>query len=217
MEMFDEEGSNIWSVDYDIYGRIRKQHTGKPYDCPFRYQGQYEDEETGLSYSRFRYYDNETGRFISQDPSGLKNGGPNLYAYVRNPNISIDPLGLYTYYQLKDDDGNVVYHGITERPVQDRLTEHAADGKEFSKVSYVDDLDTRADARNMEGSALHHDREKDLLNKQRPVSEGYYHSYDPDNVKEGRTFMTQAEIDEKMKNAHNVDVDSKGKIKVPCH
>jgi hypothetical protein len=24
--------------------------------CPFRYQGQYEDAETGLYYNRFRYY-----------------------------------------------------------------------------------------------------------------------------------------------------------------
>lgn len=28
----------------------------------FRYQGQYEDKETGLCYNRFRYYSAETGR-----------------------------------------------------------------------------------------------------------------------------------------------------------
>jgi RHS family protein len=40
-------------------------------DCPFRYQGQYEDSETGLYYNRFRYYDPSTGAYISQDPIGL--------------------------------------------------------------------------------------------------------------------------------------------------
>ena len=37
-------------------------------DCPFRYQGQYEDSETGLYYNRFRYYSPDEGMYISQDP-----------------------------------------------------------------------------------------------------------------------------------------------------
>ncbi len=35
---------------------------------PFRYQGQYEDEETGLYYNRNRYYSPEEGVYICQDP-----------------------------------------------------------------------------------------------------------------------------------------------------
>jgi RHS repeat-associated protein len=65
----------------------------KPQDSPFRYQGQYEDVETGLYYNRFRYFDPETGQYISQDPIGLR-GGMNLYNYVTSPTISIDPYGL---------------------------------------------------------------------------------------------------------------------------
>lgn len=60
---------------------------------PFRYQGQYEDRETGLYYNRFRYYSAEEGRYISQDPIGLA-GGDNLYAYVHNVNSWLDPFGL---------------------------------------------------------------------------------------------------------------------------
>lgn len=33
--------------------------------CPFRYQGQYEDTETGLYYNRFRYYDPEAGQYLA--------------------------------------------------------------------------------------------------------------------------------------------------------
>ena len=40
-------------------------------DCPFRYQGQYENKETGLYYNRFRYYDSSTGGYISKDPIRL--------------------------------------------------------------------------------------------------------------------------------------------------
>ena len=35
---------------------------------PFRFQGQYEDEETGLYYNRFRYYSPEEGCYTQQDP-----------------------------------------------------------------------------------------------------------------------------------------------------
>ena len=56
-------------------------------------QGQYEDEETGLRYNRNRYYDPDTGRFTSADPTGL-NGGLNAFAFGRNAISFIDPLGL---------------------------------------------------------------------------------------------------------------------------
>jgi len=54
---------------------------------------QYYDAETGLHYNRFRYYDPDIGRFISQDPIGLM-GGVNLYQYAPNPVGWVDPLGL---------------------------------------------------------------------------------------------------------------------------
>ncbi|GKS74443.1 DUF6531 domain-containing protein [Acidovorax sp. SUPP950] len=60
---------------------------------PFRFQGQQFDEESGLNYNRFRYYDPTIGRFANQDPIGL-NGGINLFQYASNPNTWIDPLGL---------------------------------------------------------------------------------------------------------------------------
>ncbi|WP_390902203.1 RHS repeat-associated core domain-containing protein [Xanthocytophaga flava] len=35
--------------------------------CPFRFQGQYHDRETGLYYNHFRYYSPEDGRYISSN------------------------------------------------------------------------------------------------------------------------------------------------------
>ncbi len=93
VEMFDGEGRQTWSVEYDIYGGIRKQYAGAAGDCPFRYQGQYEDAETGLSYNRFRYYSAEEGAYISEDPVRML-AGRRFYSYVADPNSWIDPLGL---------------------------------------------------------------------------------------------------------------------------
>ncbi|WBX75036.1 RHS repeat-associated core domain-containing protein [Tenacibaculum ovolyticum] len=87
---FDEKGNKVWERELDIYGNVRK---GDSHFIPFLYQGQYYDQETGLAYNRFRYYNPETGGYISQDPIGLL-GGANFYKYVKNSNLYIDPFGL---------------------------------------------------------------------------------------------------------------------------
>jgi RHS repeat-associated protein len=89
--MADEAGALAWKAQLDVYGVARSDvaRTG----CPWRWPGQYEDEETGLHYNRFRYYDPEAGRYVSQDPIGLA-GGLALYGYVHDPLGWMDPLGL---------------------------------------------------------------------------------------------------------------------------
>ena len=89
--LFDEAGDVAWKGQLDLYGVARTE--GMKTRCPWRWPGQYEDEETGLYYNRFRYYDPATGRYISQDPIGLV-GGLELYNYAPNPIHDIDPFGL---------------------------------------------------------------------------------------------------------------------------
>lgn len=91
--MFDQSGQAVWSADISIWGSLRNR-IGDEAHCPFRWQGQYADVETGLYYNRYRYYDPDLGRYLSQDPIGHAGGNPNFYAYVSDPNIWIDPLGL---------------------------------------------------------------------------------------------------------------------------
>ncbi|MGU8201284.1 polymorphic toxin type 34 domain-containing protein, partial [Escherichia coli] len=61
-----------------------------------RLPGQQYDEESGLYYNRHRYYDPLQGRYITQDPIGLK-GGWNFYQYPLNPVTNTDPLGLEVF------------------------------------------------------------------------------------------------------------------------
>ena len=90
LQAYDKQGNKVWEQELDIYGRQRKRPSAF---IPFKYQGQYEDAETGLYYNRFRYYDPNGGSYISQDPIKLL-GGLSLYSYVENTNIFIDEFGL---------------------------------------------------------------------------------------------------------------------------
>jgi len=91
--MYDEDGQKSWSCELNSYGKVRNYEGQYKTDCPFRYQGQYEDRETGLYYNRFRYYSPEEGIYISQDPIRLR-GGHTLYSYVKDTNGWVDVFGL---------------------------------------------------------------------------------------------------------------------------
>jgi RHS repeat-associated protein len=100
-EITNNQGEIVWEAEYATWGNTTKV-SYKQVDAkiqedlefqPLRFQGQYYDAETGLHYNRFRYYDPDIGRFISQDPIGLM-GGVNLYQYAPNPVGWVDPLGL---------------------------------------------------------------------------------------------------------------------------
>ncbi|WP_304224925.1 RHS repeat domain-containing protein, partial [Phocaeicola plebeius] len=95
IQMFDEHGNKTWDCILDIYGEIATFFEGHSLnECPFRYQGQYEDEETNLYYNRFRYYSPKTGSYLLQDPIGLVGNNPTLYGYVYDTNSWLDPFGL---------------------------------------------------------------------------------------------------------------------------
>ncbi len=94
-EVTAADGTLVWAGYQAGFGENRGNisNSGAYFEQPLRLPGQYFDEETGLHYNLFRYYAPECGRFISQDPIGLR-GGLNLYAYAPNPLKYIDPLGL---------------------------------------------------------------------------------------------------------------------------
>jgi RHS repeat-associated protein len=84
------DGSVATTYAYDPNGTPAA--SGTPSSSPYTFTGR-EDDGTGLLFYRSRYYDPQTGRFISQDPIGYA-GGANLYQYaLSSPTTYTDPSG----------------------------------------------------------------------------------------------------------------------------
>jgi RHS repeat-associated protein len=100
-ELFDTDGNCVWQAEHTLWGEttIPWQKMKKPdglqplVDCNLRFQNQWEDDETGLFYNLNRYYDPDSGQYLSSDPIGL-DGGLRTHGYVHDPMQWVDPLGL---------------------------------------------------------------------------------------------------------------------------
>ncbi|PHM64365.1 rhsA protein in rhs element [Xenorhabdus stockiae] len=98
-EMLNEEGGLVWAQRLTTWGKAERSQVIASNDadyhvsCNLRFMGQYEDQESGLYYNRFRYYDRDTGQYLTPDPLNLE-GGLNPYGYVHNPLSWVDPFGL---------------------------------------------------------------------------------------------------------------------------
>ena len=86
-----ETGEVAQCLDYDSFGRVLRDTN--PGFQPFGFQGGLYDPDTGLVEFGCRWYDAETGRWISKDPI-LLDGGWNVYAFCGNDPINrMDPSG----------------------------------------------------------------------------------------------------------------------------
>ncbi|HAX8519153.1 TPA: RHS repeat protein, partial [Escherichia coli] len=93
LALVSTEGTTAWYAEYDEWGNQLNEENPHQLQQLIRLPGQQYDEESGLYYNRHRYYDPLKGRYITQDPIGLK-GGWNFYQYPLNPISEIDPQGL---------------------------------------------------------------------------------------------------------------------------
>lgn len=85
-----------WNIanerSYDVWGGVRSgAATGGPKGRYVANLGHVQDDESGLIYMRARYYEPESGRFVSEDFVG---SGSNWYAYCGNDPVNFaDPTG----------------------------------------------------------------------------------------------------------------------------
>lgn len=99
----DGTGTLQTQYTYEPFGVTTQ--TGSASNNSYKYTGR-EDDGTGLSNYRARYYSPRMGRFVSEDPIEFLGGDVNLYAYVRNnPTRWKDPSGLF----LGSADGYLTY------------------------------------------------------------------------------------------------------------
>ncbi|WP_207642560.1 DNRLRE domain-containing protein [Inediibacterium massiliense] len=108
----DSNSNTVATYEYDSFGKVIKS-SGNVIN-PYRYAGYRYDENIGLYYLNARYYNPETGRFITRDTFNGFIDNPqslNLYTYCyNNPIVYTDPNGHSPCY-CPDD------------PLQDGLTE----------------------------------------------------------------------------------------------
>ena len=94
----DADGTVTDSYIYDAFGNL-KDHLGDS-DNRYLYAGEQYDPDAGLYYLRARYYDPESGRFMTHDPYvGNPDEPVTLHRYLygnANPVTYIDPSGRFS-------------------------------------------------------------------------------------------------------------------------
>ena len=95
----DENQTIVWKREGAAFGHAHAERDpdgdGKNRNIRLRFPGQFADSESGLYYNWNRYYDPGTGRYITSDPIGLRDG-INTFGYVRgNPLRYTDPTGHF--------------------------------------------------------------------------------------------------------------------------
>ncbi|HET9154486.1 MAG TPA: RHS repeat-associated core domain-containing protein [Solirubrobacterales bacterium] len=88
----DAGGETSATFSYAPYGGIEGR-TGTA-TTRFGFADQYTDAETGLQYLRARFYDPQTGQFLSRDPIDALTGQPYSYG-LDNPLTQSDPSGMF--------------------------------------------------------------------------------------------------------------------------
>ncbi|WP_217385551.1 Ig-like domain-containing protein [Dolichospermum sp. UHCC 0259] len=93
-DLVNNSGAVVNHFVYDSFGQVISE-SNPAVDTRYLFTGREFDSETGLYYYRARYYDQTTGRFLSEDPLGSRSGDTNIYAALSNaPTIFVDPSGL---------------------------------------------------------------------------------------------------------------------------
>ena len=92
-EYIDGGGSTVAHYEYDAFGNEISRSGAEAQSIPLRFSTKYTDDETGLVYYGYRYYNSELGRWPSRDPLG-EEGGLNLFVFVGNDPLGyVDPFG----------------------------------------------------------------------------------------------------------------------------
>ena len=95
----DDSGSVVESYEYDAYGNTKVfnasgvELTESAVGNRYGFQGREIDWDTGLYYFRARWYNPDTGRWLSKDPIGIAGGLNQYVAFGNNPVNFTDPMG----------------------------------------------------------------------------------------------------------------------------
>ncbi len=106
----DNTGTLTSSYEYSPFGKILSKSGTYADSNKFRFSSEHHDDETGLVYYNYRYYDPELGRWIKRDPVGEVDNS--LYIYIANDSISnTDILGLQPFWKKKSKN---IYEAVVD-------------------------------------------------------------------------------------------------------
>ena len=144
LALISTEGATEWRGEYDEWGNLLNEENPHHLHQPYRLPGQQHDEESGLYYNRNRYYDPLQGRYITQDPIGLR-GEWNLYKYPLNPVRFIDSLGLKFHVNGDPSDFNQAVEYLKQDSRMKEAIDFLSSSEETIKIEYIDETDVRFD------------------------------------------------------------------------
>jgi RHS repeat-associated protein len=109
----DATGALVDTIRYDAYGKVLSE--GNPaVGSRYKAFGYQYDAALGMYYDLARWYDENSGRFMQQDPLGFQAGDSNKSRYVGNdPTNANDPTGLSMFGDFMRGVGN----GAVELPL----------------------------------------------------------------------------------------------------
>ena len=166
-EITDFEGTVVQRYVYDAFGKISifdkdgnaiTPNSANYLKSPYAFTGREYDHETGMYFYRARYYDPDSGRFISEDPIGFGGQDANLYRYVGNNSVNfVDPEGekiisfavcsiglavgtaIDNYFTISNSDKrrNEALGRIEDEKNQDKSVCPASAPKEYNPESYA--------------------------------------------------------------------------------
>ena len=84
VNLINSSGEAVASYEYSPFGEQLLENDSKN---QILFSSEFLDDETGLIYYNYRYYDAKLGRWLSRDPLGER-GGNNLYLFLHNDGIN---------------------------------------------------------------------------------------------------------------------------------
>ena len=98
----DNSGAVIWREAFTPYGEVWGPEAAAN-DNQRGFTGHIRDTASGLTYMQARYYDPECGCFLSPDPVGFAEGGPDYFA--RYPYVNNNPVNFWDPDGRRRQDG----------------------------------------------------------------------------------------------------------------
>jgi len=136
-----QTGNVTQQLEYDPFGRVT--NNSNPDFQPFGFGGGLYDSDTRLIHLGVRFYDAETGRWISRDPILFAGKSTNLYTYASSAPIDhSDPTGTFTLAELAEFDlmadeiANINYAQIKNMKRQIKVTATCVNG--FVDAAFAD-------------------------------------------------------------------------------